>query len=169
MVFVEKVVRDCFGQMFNSEEDFGTLPTKFLLVPSLNDAHHEFVFPQPPFGDRDRVSTEYFEEPLGVLQIPFSEPHEARQRVHLLPNPCMFRVNEVLFGVCSNDVLFALSADEVSHNVGANRLHRLAAHMLLQQSFCPQFPAPQHALAQVNTRCCGASHNCISYYNCNCN
>ena len=46
MVFVEKIVRDCLQAMFNSEDDFGCLPTKFVLVPSLLDAHHEFVFPQ---------------------------------------------------------------------------------------------------------------------------
>lgn len=63
-----------------------------------------------------------------------------------------FRVNEVLFGVCSNDVLFSLTSDEVSQNIEGNRLARLAGHLLQQQSFSPQFPVPQNLLAQV--RCC---------------
>lgn len=91
MVFVEKVVRDCLGQMFNSEEDFGRLPTNIVLVPSLLDAHHEFVFPQPPFGDRDVVKTDFFAQHLGKLDIPFSKEADPRRRVHLMPNPCMFR------------------------------------------------------------------------------
>ena len=59
------------------------------------------------------------------------------------------RVNEVLVGVCSNDVLFALSSDEVSQGIEGNRLARLAGHLLQQQSFSPQFPVPQNLLAQV--------------------
>ena len=94
MVFVEKIVRDCILTMFESEGDYGgggALPTNIVLVPSLQDAHHEFVFPQPPFGDRDRLLTSYFEEPLGVLNIPYSKESDPRRRVHLMPNPCMFR------------------------------------------------------------------------------
>lgn len=61
------------------------------------------------------------------------------------------RVNEVLFGVCSNDVLFSLSSDEVSQNIEGNRLVRLAGHLLQQQSFSPQFPIPQNLLSQVRS------------------
>jgi hypothetical protein len=47
MVFVEKFVRDGLEKMFNSEKDFGgAIPTHIVIVPSLSDAHHEFVFPQ---------------------------------------------------------------------------------------------------------------------------
>jgi len=91
MVFVERIIRDGLGSMFNSEEEFGELPTNIILIPSLLDAHHEFVYPQPPFGDRDRVDTTFYEEPLGVLQVPFSTDRDPRKRVHMLPNPCMFR------------------------------------------------------------------------------
>jgi DNA polymerase alpha subunit B len=91
MIFVEKVIRDGLGTYFNSEEEFGGLPTQIIMVPSLLDAHHECVFPQPPFGDRDRVDTKFFVEPLGVLNVPQSDPKDPQRRVHLAPNPCMFR------------------------------------------------------------------------------
>ena len=146
VVFIERIVRDALTNLFGEDEN---LPTNIVLVPSLQDAHHECVFPQPPFGDRDEVKTDYFDQSLGVLDIPFSDSNDSRRRVHLLPNPCMFRANEVLFGVCSTDVLFALSSDEVSHNMPGNRLDRLVAHLLQQQSFCPQFPVPPTSLAQV--------------------
>ena len=58
------------------------------------------------------------------------------------------RFNEIVFGSTSNDILFALSSDEVSQAPG-NRLTRLASHLLLQQSFYPVFPAPTNAVAQV--------------------
>ena len=76
------------------QDDFGQIPTNIVLVPSLLDGHHEFVFPQPPFGDRDRVTSNFFTEELGVLDVPFSKAGDIRRRVHLMPNPCMFRVNE---------------------------------------------------------------------------
>lgn len=152
-VFVKKIVTEGLAEFFKAEEDFGTNPTQVVLVPSLLDAHHEFVFPQPPFGDRERIDTPYFDMPLGVLQIPFSkESKDARRRVHLMPNPCMFRVNETLFGVTANDVLFGLSSDEVSQGTEGNRLARLSAHLLQQQSFCPQFPVPQNSLSQFDLR-----------------
>jgi DNA polymerase alpha subunit B len=92
MVFVEKIIRDGIGAYFNSEADYGgELPTNIILVPSLQDGHHECVFPQPPFGDRDAVETPFFKEPLGILKIPFSNSSDPRQRVHLVPNPCMLR------------------------------------------------------------------------------
>jgi len=148
MVFIERIVRDGLATLFGADE---ALPTNIILVPSLLDAHHECVFPQPPFGDRDLVETEYFEEPLGVLNIPHSDPSDpARRRVHLMPNPCMFRVNEVVFGVTSLDVLFALSSDEVSVNIPGHRLDRLVGHLLQQHSFCPQFPVPPSCLSQVS-------------------
>ena len=152
VVFIKKI-RGALEALFNMEADHGTIATNIILVPSLNDAHHECVFPQPPFGDRDRVDSEIFSgQPLGVLDIPFSRENDIRKRVHLMPNPCMFRVNEVLFGVTSTDALFSLSSDEVSQNIGTNRLDRLAAHLLQQQSFAPQFPAPANVTAQLDLR-----------------
>jgi DNA polymerase alpha subunit B len=91
MVFVECVVRDCIQALFNSEEEFGRILTNIVLIPSLLDGHHEFVFPQPPFGDRDKMQTSYFEDALGELKIPSSKSSDPLKRVHLLPNPAMFR------------------------------------------------------------------------------
>jgi hypothetical protein len=138
MVFVEKVVRDCLKAFYDSESDYGVSPTNIVLVPSLLDAHHEFVFPQPPFGDRDRVQTQYFEEPLGVLDVPFSKEGDPKKRVHLLPNPCMFR-----YAVCCCCLLLRLAdltllftgVCAVQGERGAVRcvLQRRAVHALLRR------------------------------------
>ena len=149
VVFIKKIIRDGLQLLFNTDPD---IPTNIILIPSLYDAHHECVFPQPAFGDRDELKTPYFDQSLGVLDVPFSQDNDIRKRIHLVPNPCMFRVNEVLFGVTSNDALFSLSSDEVSMNLGANRLDRLAAHLLQQHSFSPQFPVPQNSLVQLDLR-----------------
>lgn len=142
MVFVERVIRDGLKAAFDAEADFGVLPTRIVLVPSLQDGHHEFVYPQPPFGDRDRIDSDFFVEPLGVLEVPYSADSDPRRRVHLMPNPCMFRINEVLVGVGSNDTVFALAQEEAEKAAGGDRLQRLAGHMLRQHSFSPMFPPP---------------------------
>lgn len=152
VVFLERFIRDGLGKYFNSVDVFGgVLPTQFIIVPSLLDAHHEYVFPQPPFGDREMIKTKFFEEPLGELRIPFSDQEQPDCKVYLAPNPCMFRVNEVLFGVTSNDTLFALSSDEASKSTG-HRMCRMAGHMLQQQSFSPSFPSPLSVPAQLDLR-----------------
>lgn len=173
MVFIERIVRDGLTTLFSTENGGDeNLPTSIVLVPSLLDGHHECVYPQPPFGDRTQVQTPFFSEPLGVLNIPHSRGHDDddaaaagggmgavgadhRRRVYLMPNPCMFRVNEVLVGVTSQDVLFSLSKDEVSHNITGNRCARgrlISPHLLICPSpvvccclyICPSAPLGSH-------------------------
>jgi DNA polymerase alpha subunit B len=153
-VFVERVVRDGLSQLFGLDEDnTEPLNTNIIMIPSLIDGHHDFVFPQPPFAaQKNTVKSTFTEEDEGALDIPFSTEKDARKRVHLLPNPCMFRVNEILFGVTTNDVTFGLSTEEISQEPAeAHRITRLASHMLLQQSFAPQFPPPPSSQDKILT------------------
>ena len=136
MIFRLQIIRDGLTQLYVEDPE---LPTQIVMLPSILDGHHESVFPQPPIGDRDEIKSRFFDEPLGTLDIPFSMDKD--KRINLLPNPCMFRFNEILLGACSNDILLSLSADETSKNIG-NRLARLAGHIIQQQSFAPIFPYP---------------------------
>ncbi|EKU20784.1 DNA polymerase alpha subunit B, partial [Nannochloropsis gaditana CCMP526] len=110
---------------------------------------------QPPLADRipGGVPSPWFEEErLGDLGLPFaSEKDGADKRLYCLSNPSFFTVNEVAVGVTTNDILCHLSGDEVSYNPG-NRLARLAAHLLQQQSFFPLFPPPADGQAQLDLR-----------------
>ncbi|CAB1103712.1 unnamed protein product [Ectocarpus sp. CCAP 1310/34] len=143
------------------------LPTQFVLVPSLRDVFHEFVYPQPPFHDRVEGGVElgvgaYPEERMFVLDVPKTGARTTsggggaaarHKRVHLAPNPAWLRVNEVMIGVSSTDALFDLSGEEVSAGgKGTNRLARLAGHLLQQQSFYPLFPPPAGSAAQLDMR-----------------
>lgn len=65
------------------------------------------------------------------------------QRIHCLSNPCTFKINEVVIGISSTDVLFHLSAEETNaHLEPGSRLRRIAQHMLQQRSYYPLFPPP---------------------------
>ncbi|CAJ2668014.1 unnamed protein product [Trifolium pratense] len=92
---------------------------RVLLVPSIRDANHDFVFPQPAFD-------------ISQLQIAS------------LTNPGIFEANEVKVGCCTLDVLKQISGEEISRIASdgkpIDRLSRLANHILNQQSFYPLYP-----------------------------
>ncbi|KAK6638803.1 hypothetical protein RUM43_007072 [Polyplax serrata] len=62
-------------------------------------------------------------------------------KLHLLPDPSIFAVEDVVFGVTSTDVLLHMSKEEISCSLEGGRLPRLAKHILQQRSFYPLSPA----------------------------
>jgi DNA polymerase alpha subunit B len=55
----------------------------------------------------------------------------------------MFSLNELVFSVTTNDILFHLSREEISRNPAvANPQARFSSHLLNQRSFYPLFPPP---------------------------
>lgn len=148
-VFIRKIVKECLESFYDDSE--GPMPhTQIVLIPSLLDGHHECVYPQPPFGDREAVKTTFIDTDIGSIQFPHSKGRE--KKVHLLSNPCMFEIDGFVFGAATNDILFSLSCDEASSKLGGNRLPYLASHLIRQNSFAPQFPIPPAVMGQVKLR-----------------
>jgi len=104
----------------------GCPATTCLLIPSIYDLHARSVFPQPSF------EAELFRA------APGEEEHHTE--VKLLSNPCTLRVNEVVIGISTTDILLNLSGNETS-NVSGDRLARMARHVVQQRSYYPLFPA----------------------------
>lgn len=88
--------------------------TQAVLVPSIQDMHHQPVFPQPPFSTSS-LQTQYPDQFI------------------LLSNPATFRCNDVIVGVVTSDILKHLSGQEVQKGPQGDRLPGLAAHLLAQQ------------------------------------
>lgn len=112
-------------------------------------------FPQAPLQDslpKPKGSTlpggEDFE--LGTLGLSYvesmnrgDEGASAYRRVHCVPNPCTLRINEVVVGLTSTDVLLHTSTNETNgHLPAGSRLARIAQHLLQQRNYYPLFPAP---------------------------
>lgn len=96
---------------------------RVVLVPSTRDAHHDFLFPQPPFNVHA-----------------FDHTHQ----ISCVANPGIFCLNEITIGICTVDVLRHLSSEEISRipeQSSNDRLARLSTHILSQRSFYPLFPA----------------------------
>lgn len=97
---------------------------RVVLLPSIRDAHHDFVFPQSPFN-------------MTRLKDP-------NHQITSLGNPGLFSLNELTVGCCTVDVLRHLSSDETARvpaGATGDRLARLASHMIGQHSFYPLYPA----------------------------
>ncbi|RHY34421.1 hypothetical protein DYB32_001339 [Aphanomyces invadans] len=101
-----------------------------VLIPSVRDVQHPYVYPQPPF-DRKKV----FEG----LDSP-----DFQKRVHLLSNPTTFTINGTVFGATTSDILLELGGAEFHRSQQAaqqQRLFRLTEQLLRQNSFFPLFPS----------------------------
>ncbi|CAI5480154.1 unnamed protein product, partial [Closterium sp. Yama58-4] len=111
---------------------------KVLLLPSLRDAHHTMIFPQPPFDSSD------FEDP--------------RKQVLMLGNPsAVILDNQIGIACSSTDILRHLSKEEIARvapgdNATSDRISRLAAHVIGQRSFYPLFPPPPATCLDLS--CC---------------
>jgi len=131
------------------EETLTESETDFVLVPSLEDATATCVYPQHPFQDRLPKGGRVLNIPgadgleFGSLGLHGLNKHyrNGTPRVHCLSNPCTFRINELVFGVTSTDVLFHMSVEETNaHLPPGSRLRRIAQHLVNQQSYYPLFP-----------------------------
>ncbi|KAF8158218.1 DNA polymerase alpha/epsilon subunit B-domain-containing protein [Crassisporium funariophilum] len=114
-----------------------------LLVPSVRDlVSNHAAFPQPELN---------------------AELFNFNPRIHLLPNPARFMINDIAFAISSVDTLFhlrkelyfkrgvdveplPLGPDDLPNDAMAN----LSRHLLQQRSFYPIFPVPQDLSHEVN-------------------
>ncbi|XP_030642150.1 DNA polymerase alpha subunit B [Chanos chanos] len=94
---------------------------KLVFVPSQRDIHHHYVYPQPPFVLPDLKKDDM-------------------ERVTLVPDPCTLLIDGVTFGVTSTDILFHMSAEEISSASGSDRFSRIMKHILTQRSYYPLYP-----------------------------
>ncbi|KAL9353140.1 hypothetical protein Peur_055820 [Populus x canadensis] len=96
---------------------------RVILVPSIRDAQHDFVFPQPAFD----------------IHLPNLE-----HQITGLTNPGIFEANQVKVGCCTVDILKQISGEEMSRNptdgTPSDRMSRLANHIVSQRSFYPLYP-----------------------------
>ncbi|XP_052184323.1 uncharacterized protein LOC127796292 isoform X2 [Diospyros lotus] len=112
---------EILGRLQDYVEYMGS-ESRVILVPSIRDAHHDFVFPQPAF--------DIYPPPL-------------EDQISSLANPGIFSANKVKVGCCTVDILRHLSGEEISKNPpggSKQRLSRLANHILNQRSFYPLYP-----------------------------
>ncbi|XP_060711697.1 DNA polymerase alpha subunit B isoform X2 [Hemiscyllium ocellatum] len=118
-VTYQEVFKQCMKGIVEGTRGSGS---HLVIVPSLRDAHHDFVYPQAPFHC-------------------FEPSKEDKERVHFVSDPCTLNINEVVFAVTSTDVLFHMGAEEInSPPGGSDRFTRILKHILTQRSYYPLYP-----------------------------
>jgi len=104
---------------------------EILISPSIRDAHHEVVFPQPPYFDFDNVET------------PDSDLHT----VLLMCNPAQFWVNDYFFAVSSYDILTPLNRQltylDRMNTKKSTKLELICEHPIKQRCFYPALTGQQ--------------------------
>jgi len=98
---------------------------QILIAPSIRDAHHDVVFPQPPYFDFENVET----------------PYPDFQTIELICNPAQFWVNDFFFAVTSYDVLLPLTRQltylDRTGTRKSNKIELVCEHLIKQKSFYP--------------------------------
>ncbi|XP_041467785.1 DNA polymerase alpha subunit B-like [Lytechinus variegatus] len=112
----DKVFNDIIQATIRKTESVGC---ELIFQPSLRDAHHHFIYPQPPYTD--------------IKNQP--------KRVHFVAEPEMININGINIASTSTDIVFHLSREEISCPPGSSdRLGRLVRHILSHQNFYPLYP-----------------------------
>ena len=136
-------IAELFSEMYENYE----LNTQIVLVPSTEDAFLDSVYPQPPIAS---VESEMLE--FGGLGLNDSN---LKKNVHCVSNPATLKINELVIGVTSSDVLFHINCDSTSVNLPpTGRLCRIAQHLIHQRSYYPLFPAAKGACLDLSQQEC---------------
>ncbi|XP_044304756.1 DNA polymerase alpha subunit B [Varanus komodoensis] len=115
----EDVFKMCMKTIIEGTRSSGSY---LVVIPSLRDAHHLCIYPQPPFGC-------------------YELSKEDKQRVLFVSDPCSLDINGVVFGLTSADLLFHMGAEEISSSSSVlDRFSRILKHILTQRSYYPLYP-----------------------------
>uniref|UniRef100_A0A6B2L2G8 DNA polymerase alpha subunit B n=1 Tax=Arcella intermedia TaxID=1963864 RepID=A0A6B2L2G8_9EUKA len=127
---VEGLVESTFLEVFRNRFLYrlSNVRCSVVLVPSLKDVFHSQCFPQPPINPSDENVPSFYKESL--------------KHVTFAPNPCTFVVNDISFGVCTNDILLHLSRLSLckSTTPSPTRITKICQLLFQQQSYYPLWP-----------------------------
>ena len=111
------------GMMLTLSNLSNDLNVNTFVLPSPREATHWNIYPIRPFS---------------ITKFDISK------KLHFMPDPCMFSLNGIVFGVTATDSVFHISFQECSRSSSKDsldRISRLVSHLLQQQSFYPMQPA----------------------------
>jgi len=132
---VEESFEEIFtNQMMEIGRATQSLKCKVVIVSSSRDAHNlSAVYPQPPYHIKPH-------RPDGTRRL--AAELEVLKHLMFVSDPSTLKVNGVTIGITSTDTLMHLTKSEISVGApgGADRMTRLAQHILRQRSYYPLYP-----------------------------
>lgn len=114
-------VADTFDDMFENivkkiTHSLEDVQTHIIFIPSYKDAHHHNVYPTLPYTMDSNIKTEFF------------------------PDPAIFEVAGITFGVTCTDILKHLANSEIAKSTIADRMGGLSKLILSQGNMYPLQP-----------------------------
>lgn len=98
---------------------------QFILIPSLEDKNTSFVYPQPPFKEEEK-------------------------NILFYPNPSVFKINDVVFGISNKEILETLLSKEFMKGKTEETKRRLFSYLLEQKCFYPLFPPSKDSVVDYS-------------------
>ncbi|CAL5421137.1 unnamed protein product [Camellia sinensis] len=129
---------EILGRLQDYVEYMGSA-ARVILVPSIRDANHDFVFPQPAVDIQQAVSN------ISLASHNFKEITLSYQ-ITSLTNPGIFSANEIKVGCCTVDILKQLSGEEISRNPSGGskqRMNRLLSSIPMEDTHVDFSLAPE--------------------------
>ncbi|TPP55786.1 DNA polymerase alpha subunit B [Fasciola gigantica] len=125
--YCDSTYEELFQSRLNSVSEYCShLDVQLVIVPSWREAHHDPVYPTPPFNSEWTRQTA---ELIGHYK-----------NVHFVWDPSVISIGGYVFGLTSVDVLFHLSSEEISAGCSGDRMARLCQHLLSSRTFYPVHP-----------------------------
>lgn len=123
-LIVDGEVAFTFDDMFQTMIDhikstLKDLKTHIVLVSSSKDAHHDQVYPTPPY------------------------PVKEGDKITSLPDPAIIEVEGITIGLTSTDILKHLANSEISQSTITDRMGGLSKLILSQKNFYPLYPSDE--------------------------
>ncbi|XP_046848130.1 LOW QUALITY PROTEIN: DNA polymerase alpha subunit B-like [Xenia sp. Carnegie-2017] len=129
------------------------ISTKFIIVPSHRDVHHDCVYPQPLLCER------YYKHFCSTLRTkPKSKETESQEiekiisALHFFSDPCTIEINGFTIGMTSTDVMLHMGGEEIVSPPGStDKMGRLIHNILTQQCYYPLFPPSEDVCIDYET------------------
>ncbi|XP_044746496.1 DNA polymerase alpha subunit B [Coccinella septempunctata] len=90
---------------------------QIVVICSSKDVHHYKVYPTPPYKLREKY-----------------------KNVKVFPDPCILRIDDLIVGATTTDIMYHIAKEEVVTTKNSETLARLPAHILQQRCFYPLYP-----------------------------
>lgn len=137
---IENILNNNNNNFFNSDDnldDLKNLDDLFIsfLSPILNKLNCQRIILLPHQNDISNPHTNYPQSPFNRKLLGLNKNFKC------FPNPSLFNINELSFGISTADILKDLK-DIITKNANSNRIERIIEHIIQQRQFYPIIPSP---------------------------
>ncbi|KAL3288438.1 hypothetical protein HHI36_002883 [Cryptolaemus montrouzieri] len=92
-------------------------PIEIVIISSIKEAHHQNIYPTPPYKTREK-----------------------HQNIKFFPDPCVLKIDGLVLAATTVDSMYHIAKEELVTDTKSDTMSRLASHLIQQHSFYPIYP-----------------------------